>query len=123
MKKILATLAILTSLAACTSDEERIDGRWIGTISEEARKELQIEGEIDGDVFVVQFEPEAVHLNDTVRPAEYSTNKGRTLVKFENENRVLTIYHDKVNPDKVRMTAVGYFRGKIYSFDLERDGD
>lgn len=121
MKKIFACLMLMLMLSACYSEEEIIDGRWVGTISEEARRELRIDGQIDGDVFVVEFEPDKIRLNDTVRNVEYSSNKGRTLVKFENENRVLTIYHDEENPNRIRMTGVGYFQAKIYSFDLERD--
>jgi len=121
MKKIFACLMLMLALSACYSEEELIDGRWVGTISDEARRELKIDGQIDGDVFVVEFEPDRIHLNDTVRNVEYSSNKGRTLVKFENENRVLTIYHDEENPNRIRMTAVGYFQAKIYSFELERD--
>ncbi|WP_323798094.1 hypothetical protein [Nisaea sp.] len=123
MKQILASIALVLSLAACKSEEEAIDGRWVGTISDEARKELRIDGKIADDTFVVVFEPDAIHLNDTVRMAEYLSNKGRTLVKFKNENRVMTIYFDEDDKNKIRMTAVSYFRGKIYEFELERDSD
>ncbi|WP_028466592.1 hypothetical protein [Nisaea denitrificans] len=123
MKQILASIALVLSLAACKSEEEAIDGRWVGTITDEARKELRIDGKIADDLFVVVFEPDTIHLNDTVRKAEYLSNKGRTLVKFKNENRVMTIYFDEGDKNKIRMTAVSYFRGKIYNFELERDSD
>lgn len=123
MKKILACIALVLSLTACKSEEEAIDGRWIGTISDEARKELRIDGQIAKDAFVVVFEPDSVHLNDTVRMAEYLSNKGRTLVKFKNENRVMTIYFDENDKNKIRMTAVSYLRGRIFEFELERDSD
>jgi len=123
MKQILATIALVLSLAACTSEEEAIDGRWIGTIADEARRELRIDGKIADDAFVVVFEPDTVHLNDTVRDVEYLSHKGRTLVKFKSENRVMTIYFDEDNKTKIRMTAVSYFRAKIYEFELHRDSD
>lgn len=121
MKKVVTCLMLMLALSACYSEEEKIDGRWIGQISEEARRELKIDGQIDGDVLVVEFEPHNIRLNDTLRSVEYSSNKGRTLVKFENENRVLTIYRYENDPNRIRMTGVGYFQPKIFSFDLERD--
>ena len=123
MRKLTACLTLLLALSACYSDEDTVDGRWIGTISEEARRELRIEGAFEDDLFVVEFEPSAVRLNDTVRDAEYASNQGRTLVKFTNENRVLTVHHDENDDTRIKLTAVSYFRTKIFEFELQRDSD
>lgn len=121
MHKFFAIAILSVMLVACGSEEERIDGRWFGKISDEARRELRIEGAFEGDLLIVEFEPDRVHLNDTVRLAEYSSNRGRTLVKFADENRVMTIYHDEEDPNAIRMNAVSYYSAKIFRFDLIKD--
>ncbi|UUX48381.1 hypothetical protein NUH88_13260 [Nisaea acidiphila] len=120
MKKLLFLLMLCASLAACTSEEEEIDGRWVGTITPEARAELNIEGQLPNDKFVVVFEPGSISMNDTVRPAEYLPNTGRTLVHFKDENRALTVFHEE-GADTIRLSAVSYYKNKVYRFVLRRE--
>lgn len=121
MRNIVALLVLVLGLSACMAEEEAaIDGRWIGTITAEEREELRIEGQLPGDQFLVIFEPDAVHLNDTVRPAEYLPNRGRTLVHFKDENRALTVFHTEDNADLIRLSAVSYYKNKVLIFELRR---
>ena len=123
MKKFVLLLILCTGLAACNSEEEAVDGRWVGTISAEDRVDLRIEGQRPDDQFVVIFKPGQVRLNDTVRPVEYLSNNGRTIVHFKDENRALTVYHEEEDPKTIELNAVSYYRGKVHRFTLHRAPD
>ena len=122
MRKLLSLLILCSGLAACVSEEEEIDGRWVGTITPEVRADLHIEGQLPDDKFIVEFSPNEIRMNETVRPVEYLANTGRTLVHFQDENRALTIFHEE-GADHIRLSAVSYYKNKVHRFTLYRAPD
>lgn len=122
MRKLVSLLILCIGLAACGSEEEEIDGRWVGTITPEVRADLKIEGQLPDDKFVVEFSPDEIRMNDTIRPVEYLSNTGRTLVHFQDENRALTVFHEE-GADYIRLSAVSYFKNKVHRFTLRREAN
>lgn len=121
MRKLVSLIVLCVSLTGCVSEEASLDGRWVGTITPEERADLKIEGQRPNNEFVVVFDPTEIHLNDTVRPVEYLSNRGRTLAHLQDENRALTIFHYEEDPNKIRLSAVSYFRADVHTFVLHRE--
>lgn len=123
MKRFAAVLLIAIALAACSDEEESVDGRWESKITREQRDALRIENAMENDRFVVVFQPDTMLLNGTPIDVEYLSNKGRTLVKLRHENRVITLHHDDRDPNRLRMTAVSYLGNKAFNFELRKSGE